>query len=74
MLLDTAQRAQEAIDAAAAEAAQIIAAAEHQAAEIRQAAHQTLTDAQAKGPGLSARPRRRPRCCAPGPSRTPARR
>jgi hypothetical protein len=48
MLVDAAQRTQEAIDAAAAEAAQITKMAEHQAAEIRQAAHQTLKDAQAE--------------------------
>jgi hypothetical protein len=48
MLVDAAERVQEAIDAAAAEAAQITAAAEHQAAAVRQAAHQTLKDAQSE--------------------------
>lgn len=52
MLVDAAERAQEAVDAAEAEAAQHIAAAEGRAAEIEGAAHQTLKEAQAEGTRL----------------------
>jgi hypothetical protein len=49
MLVDAAERAQEAVDAADTEAAQHIAAAEQRAAEIQRAARQMLKQAQAEG-------------------------